>query len=273
MPLLEIVRTKHTSNETIARALQMSKSIGKTPVISGNCVGFIANRVFFPYGQAAGFLVDAGLDPYRIDKALEKFGMPMGVFRMADLSGVDIFVHVSEIIRSAYGARCYTGTAGKHLMNANRLGEKTKAGYYSYKSGPKAQPDAKGLEPILAASRADAAKAGVTKIDPKSLSDQDIVELILFPVINECTRVVGEGFARTDADVDICSVMGYGFPAYRGGIMFWGKSKHGFPGGSSGYQYVRDRLQQFAQKYGANNSMVRNFFQPSEYLANLASKK
>lgn len=93
MPLLEIIRTKSTSDNTIALCLQMSKKIGKTPVVVGNCVGFTANRAFFPYGQAAGMLVDAGVEPQKIDKALEKAGMPMGVFRMADLSGIDVFKH------------------------------------------------------------------------------------------------------------------------------------------------------------------------------------
>jgi len=259
MPLLEIIRTDKTSEATIALALQMSKKIGKTPVVVGDCVGFTANRAFFPYGQAAGLLVDAGAEPTRIDKALEKFGMPMGVFRMADLSGLDVFKHVSGTINAAYGERCYNSPLGDALFQAKRLGQKTGVGYYKYVKGkPVADP---ALQPLLQAARQAATNKAA--IDASKLSDEELVEATLFPVVNEALRIRQEGFALSDSDVDVVSVMGYGSPAWRGGVLHWA-AEH--PKG--GYKYVRDRLQQMSQQWSGNgsNKQVAEFFKPCELL-------
>jgi enoyl-CoA hydratase/3-hydroxyacyl-CoA dehydrogenase len=266
MPLLEIVRTKHTSPDTIAVSVDLAKVTGKTPVVVGNCVGFTANRIFFPYGQAASFLADAGVDPYRIDKALESWGMPMGVYKMSDLSGIDIFVHVSGTINAAYGERCYNSTLGHKLAAAKRLGQKTGAGYYTYK-GTKAIPDPKAVTPFLQASRADA--KGLPKLD--TLTDEQILEVILYPVVNESLRVLKEGHVIRESDIDVISVLGYGFPAYRGGILHWAQEKNG-KGAGGGYKHIRDRLQYFSNTWGANNPSVKAFFAPSDYLQQLANK-
>jgi len=253
MPLLEIVRTKLTSPNTIAQSLEMSKKIGKTPIVVGNCVGFTANRAMFPYGQAASFLVDSGVCPYRIDRVLESFGMPMGVFKMADLSGVDIFMHVGGIINSAYGERCYNSTLGKKLFDQNRFGQKTGVGYYKYVKGVANKDE--NLGALVKAARAEA--QGVP--DLSKISDSEIIEILLYPVINESLRIVGEGFAERKSDVDLSVVLGYGFPAYRGGVLHYGDAVVGLG-------KVRERLQYFSSTYGKANPKVAAFFAPSSFL-------
>ena len=132
MPLVELVRSKQTSPATLNSAIALAKQIKKTPVTVGNCVGFLINRIFFPYGQTALLLVDQGIDPYRVDKALFDFGMPMGPFRMSDLAGVDVAKFAGGIMAEAYKDRTYISTLVDHLFDAKRFGEKTGSGYYKY---------------------------------------------------------------------------------------------------------------------------------------------
>jgi enoyl-CoA hydratase/3-hydroxyacyl-CoA dehydrogenase len=213
MPLVEIVRSKRTAPQTVAAALQLAKRIKKTPVTVGNCVGFLVNRVFFPYGQAACLLVDHGVDPYAIDRALFDFGMPMGPFRMSDLAGVDVAKFAGGILAEAYADRTIRTTLVDHLFAAKRFGQKTGRGYYRYPDGKTAEPDPE-LAPLVERSREDAGRP-----KPLDLSDAEIVERIFFPVINECCRTLDEGIAIRASDIDVASVMGMGFPAYRGGVM------------------------------------------------------
>lgn len=262
MPLLEIIRTRHTNAETLAQSLAISKKTGKTPVVVGNCVGFGANRGFFPYGQSSCFLVDAGMDPYTIDVAIEKFGMPMGLFRMSDLSGIDISMHVSGTINEAYGERCYNSTLIKHLAAQNRLGQKTGAGYYKYVKG-KPVKDMQSLAPLVSQARQDA--KGLPKLT--SLPQNEIIEIVFFPVVNEFLRILSENHIEKKEDADVLSVFGYGFPNWRGGILFWAENEAG------GWSYVQKRLAQFSKEFGANNVSVRNFFMPCEYLHELAFQR
>jgi len=259
MPLLEIIRTPHTDDATIAASLQMAKRIGKTPVVVGNCVGFTANRAFFPYGQGASLLVDAGASPYKVDKALEKWGMPMGVFRMIDLSGLDVGKHVTGTITAAYGDRTYTSPLGAVLFDQKRLGQKTGVGYYAYPKG-KPSPDPK-LQAIIDSVRGS--QQNKPQFDASKLSDDEIVEAVLFPVVNEALRIRAEKFALTDSDVDVTSAMGYGFPAWRGGVLDWASSH---PKG--GYRYVRDRLQTMSKQWSGNgaNKQIQAFLAPSDEL-------
>ena len=266
MPLLEIIRTKHTSPDVIASSMALSKAIGKTPVLVGNVVGFAANRGFFPYGQSAGLLLDAGLDPYRIDSALEAFGMPIGVFKMTDLSGVDIAVAVSQTIQAAYGDRTYFSSGVRQLFEAKRLGQKAGKGWYAYGKGNKPQPDVAAIAPILQRARSDAQR--IPQLDSAAVSDADIVEMVLFPVVNEFMRLVSERTVNSHADVDVVSVMGYAFPAWRGGILWWAQD-----GVAGGFRHVRDRLQHFADTLGRENAQVRAFFQPCDYLKQQAQQQ
>lgn len=215
MPLVEVVRSRQTSPEVLNSVIQLAKRIKKTPVTVGNCVGFLVNRIFFPYGQSAGLLVDCGLDPYRVDQALYDFGMPMGPFRMADLAGVDVGKFAGDILARAYPDRAYASTLGDQLFAAKRFGQKTGRGYYRYPDAKKAETDPE-LAPFLERSRADAGRPAALR-----LADAEIVERVLLPVVNEACRCLEEGIAIRASDIDVASVMGMGFPQYRGGLMHW----------------------------------------------------
>nr|CAB3465481.1 unnamed protein product [Digitaria exilis] len=250
MPLLEIVRTHQTSSQVVVDLLDVAKKIRKTPIVVGNCTGFAVNRMFFPYGQAASFLVDYGLDVYHIDHVITQFGMPMGPFRLADLVGFGVAIASKKQYFQSYPERCYKSMLLLQIMlEDNRTGESARKGFYVYDDKRRASRDP-DLRKYIDKSRN---MAGVTQ-DPQlmKLTDNDIVEIILFPVVNEACRVLDEGISLKASDLDVASVMGMGFPSYRGGVMFWADSL--------GAKYVYARLEAWSKDYG-------DFFKPCEYLA------
>ncbi|CAL0309646.1 unnamed protein product [Lupinus luteus] len=254
MPLLEIVRTRQTSPQVIVDVLNVGKKIKKTPVVVGNCTGFAVNRMFFPYAQAAILLVEHGADIYQIDKALTKFGMPMGPFRLADLVGFGVGLASATQFTENFPERTYKAKLLPLLIEDDRTGQASGKGFYLYDDKRKARPDPQ-LKNYIEKARS---VAGIT-VDPKlaNLSEKDIIELILFSVVNEASRVLDEGIAVKAADLDISSVMGMGFPPYRGGIIFWADSL--------GSEYIYSRLEEWSKLYG-------QLFKPSPYLAQRAAK-
>lgn len=154
MPLFEIVKTDRTSKQCIVDTLGLSKQIKKTPVVVGNCTGFAVNRVFFPYTMSAFLLVDAGLDIYRLDAVIKDvFGMPMGPFRLSDLVGGDVGMHVGANFIESFPDRVYPTNLLPNMCAAKRMGEKTGAGFYKYDAKRKASPDPEGVAPFLKISR------------------------------------------------------------------------------------------------------------------------
>ncbi|KAK6146180.1 hypothetical protein DH2020_020049 [Rehmannia glutinosa] len=254
MPLLEIVRTQKTSQQVIIDLLDVGKKIKKTPVVVGNCTGFAVNRMFFPYTQAALLLVERGTDVYQIDRAITKFGMPMGPFRLCDLVGFGVAIATGGQFVLNFPERTYKSMVIPLMQEDKRAGETTRRGFYVYDEKRKASPDPEIKKYIEKAREL----SGVT-IDPKlaKLSDKDIVEMIFFPVVNEACRVLAEGIAVKAADLDVSAVMGMGFPPYRGGIMFWADSL--------GSKYICSRLEEWSNSYGG-------FFKPCSYLAERAAK-
>ncbi|KAF3975732.1 hypothetical protein ACB098_02G049900 [Castanea mollissima] len=254
MPLLEIVRTKQTSPQVIVDLLDVGKKIKKTPVVVGNCTGFAVNRMFFPYTQAGLLLVERGTDLYQIDRAITKFGMPMGPFRLADLVGFGVAIATGMQFIENFPERTYKSMLIPLLQEDKRAGETTRKGFYMYDDKRRANPDPE-LKKYIEKSRSI---SGVT-IDPKlvKLPEKDIVEMIFFPVVNEACRVLAEGIAVKAADLDIAAVYGMGFPPYRGGILFWADSL--------GSKYIYSRLEEWSNSYG-------EFFKPCAYLAERASK-
>ncbi|KAK8671150.1 hypothetical protein V6N13_037755 [Hibiscus sabdariffa] len=253
MPLLEIVRTKQTSPQIIVDVLDVGKKIKKTPIVVGNCTGFAVNRMFFPYTQAGLFLVERGTDVYRIDRVITKFGMPMGPFRLADLVGFGVGIATGMQFIENFPERTYKSMLVPIMQEDKRSGEATGKGFYLYDNKRKASPDPE-LNKYIEQSRSISGVA----VDPKfvKLSDKDIVEMIFFPVVNEACRVFAEGIAVKAADLDIASVMGMGFPPYRGGIMFWADSL--------GSNYIYSRLEEWSKTYG-------EFFKPCAFLAERAA--
>lgn len=253
MPLLEIVRTANTSAQVVVDLLDVGKKIRKTPVVVGNCTGFAVNRMFFPYTQAALLLVERGADLYRVDKAITKFGMPMGPFRLCDLVGFGVAVATGSQFVFNFPERTYKSMLIPLMQEDKRAGETTRKGFYVYNDKRKASPDPEIKKYIDKARE----MTGVS-IDPKleKISEKDIIEMIFFPVVNEACRVYAEGIAVKAADLDIAGVMGMGFPPYRGGIMFWGDKL--------GSKYVYSRLEEWSKLYG-------EFFKPCAYLAQRAA--
>ncbi|XP_059647782.1 glyoxysomal fatty acid beta-oxidation multifunctional protein MFP-a [Cornus florida] len=254
MPLLEIVRTQRTSPQVIVDLLDVGKRIRKTPVVVGNCTGFAVNRMFFPYTQAALLLVERGTDVYQIDKVITKFGMPMGPFRLCDLVGFGVAIATGMQFVENFPERTYKSMLIPMMQEEKRAGETTRKGFYVYNDKRKANPDPE-INKFIQKARDI---SGIV-VDPKlvKLSDKDIIEMILFPVVNEACRVLAEGIAVKAADLDIAAVMGMGFPPYRGGIMFWADSL--------GSEYICSRLEEWSSMYG-------EFFKPCAYLAERAAK-
>lgn len=254
MPLLEIVRTQKTSPQVIVDLLDVGKKIRKTPIVVGSCTGFAVNRMFFPYPQAAFLLVDNGLDVYQIDHIVTKFGMPMGPFRLADLVGFGVAMATGMQYLENFPERCYKSMLIPILMDDKRAGQASSKGFYIYDNKRKPIPDPE-INKFVVKARA---MAGTTS-DPKLMkfTEKDIIEMVFFPVVNEACRVLDEGIAVKTSDLDIASIMGMGFPPYRGGIMFWAESL--------GTNYMYSRLIEWSKTYG-------DFFKPCSYLEQRAKR-
>lgn len=213
------VRTPSTSAQAVVDTLGFSKRLGKTPIVVGNCTGFAVNRVFFPYTMAACLAVDLGVDPYRLDALVAgTFGMPMGPFRLSDLVGGDVGSHVGANIVAAFPDRVYPATLIPSLVAAGRLGEKSGAGFYRHDAAARrAAPDPAGLAPFLAASR----QRCPLPRPSAGFSDDELLQFVWYPVVNEAARVIDERVVDKASDLDVASVLGMGFPAWRGGLVHW----------------------------------------------------
>jgi 3-hydroxyacyl-CoA dehydrogenase len=215
MRLLEVVRGAETANDTLATAMALAKTIGKIAVVSGVCDGFIGNRMVARYGMAAHDLLVAGALPQQIDAALQNFGMAMGPFRMADLAGLDIGWAIRKRRAAEFPDGDFSNVADI-LCEAGRFGQKTGSGFYRYEAGARdAIPDP-AVTAIIERFRE---QKGVV---PRTVTDTEIVERCVYALINEGARIVDEGIAQRSSDVDLVYLNGYGFPAYRGGPMFYG---------------------------------------------------
>jgi 3-hydroxyacyl-CoA dehydrogenase len=223
MKLLEIVRGAKTADDVLATAMAVSKKIRKVAVVAGVCHGFIGNRMLMPRQIEANKLLMEGATPEQIDKVHVDFGMPMGPFQMADLAGTDIGWHRDpNRIENIRDALCAEG----------RWGQKKSAGFYDYDEKRTPSPSPRVAE-IIADFRA---RSGTAQ---HAVTDEEIVERTLYPMVNEGAKILAEGMAQRASDIDVVWVYGYGWPAYRGGPMFWadteglqkivaGLEKHGF---------------------------------------------
>jgi 3-hydroxyacyl-CoA dehydrogenase len=214
MKLLEIVRGAQTGKDVLATALALSKKLKKTGVVSGVCDGFIGNRMIEQYSRQAGFLLEEGALPEQVDKAAEKFGFAMGPFRMGDLAGNDIGWAIRKRRYVEKPEISYSKTADL-LCEMGRYGQKTGAGWYDYKAGDrKAYPN----EQVNAMIVQHSADLGVER---RKISDQEIVERLVYSMVNEAARILEEGIALRASDIDMVYLTGYGFPLFRGGPMFY----------------------------------------------------
>ena len=227
MKLLEIVRGKETAPDVIATASALGKAMAKVSVVVGNCFGFVGNRMLSRRTEAAERLLLDGASPAEVDGALTKFGFRMGPFAMADLAGLDIGMR----IRRAFGKRAPVADA---LCDAGRFGQKTGRGYYVY-DGRAATPDP-AVDAIIAA---ESARLGITR---RPIPEAEIIERLVYPMVNEGARILEEGIAARPGDVDAIWLHGYNWPAWRGGPMFFADT--------AGPRRIRDRLAEFAAQTG-----------------------
>jgi 3-hydroxyacyl-CoA dehydrogenase len=236
MPLLEIVRGKDTSAQTLATAFKLGKALRKTSVLSANAFGFIGNRMVFDYAREAVALAEEGVAPSRVDKIAKSFGFPMGPFAMSDLSGIDVAWHIQKS----------QGDAGKgrtqiidRLVELKRLGQKTMAGYFKYDKAV-----GKGREPIPdpdveALFAEEAKKAGIAA---RTVTDDEIRDRLIFALVNRGAYLLEAGVALRPGDIDIVYVYGYGFPPHRGGPMWYADE--------IGVANVLARIQEFKKEFG-----------------------
>jgi 3-hydroxyacyl-CoA dehydrogenase len=227
MRLLEIVRGQQTSPDVIATASELGKRLGKVSVVVGNCFGFVGNRMLSKRTEAAERLLLDGASPQEVDKALTEFGFRMGPFAMADLAGLDIGMR----IRRAFGKVAPVADA---ISGAGRYGQKTGKGYYVYE-GREGKPDP-AVDAII---EAEANKLGIVR---RKIGQEEIVERLVYPMINEGARILDEGIADRPGDIDAIWLHGYNWPAWRGGPMFYADLV--------GLGRIRDRLAAFAAATG-----------------------
>ena len=251
MKLLEIVRGAKTGKDVLATALALSKKLKKTGVVSGVCDGFIGNRMIEQYSRQAGFLLEEGALPEQVDKAIEKFGFAMGPFRMGDLAGNDIGWYIRKRRYIESPEISYSKTADL-LCEMGRFGQKTGGGWYDYKAGDrKAYPN----EQVNAMIVQHSADIGVAR---RKISDQEIVERLVYAMVNEAAHILEEGIALRASDIDMVYLTGYGFPLFRGGPMFYADTV--------GLPNVLAAIEQYAQGHHGEA------WKPAPLLVKLASE-
>ncbi len=223
MRLVEIVRGKATGKPAIATAMALAKNLKKVGVVVRNGFGFVGNRLFIPYMDQAQLLVEEGASPEQVDRALTDFGMAMGPLAVADLSGIDVFWRIQQELPAV------SANGIDRLYAAGRYGQKTGAGFYKYDENRKPVPDPEVLTLLQKAHRA--------------IPDEEIVERCIYALINEGAKVLEEGIASRAVDIDVIYLTGYGFPAYRGGPMFYADMV--------GLKKIHDRVKEFGWKPAA----------------------
>jgi len=252
MKLLEVIRGAKTSKDVLATVMALGKKIKKTAVVSGVCDGFIGNRMIEQYSRQAGFLIEEGCTPAQVDKAVEKFGFAMGPFRMGDLAGNDIGWAIRKRRTVERPGMKYSKTADL-LCEMGRYGQKTNAGWYDYQAGKRdAIPSALVVEMIEKHRAAE----GITT---RKISDEEIVQRLVYSLVNEAAHILEEGIAGKSSDIDMVYLTGYGFPIFRGGPMLYADQV--------GLFNVAEAMKRFAK----NPHDDAAFWQPAPLLARLVA--
>jgi len=253
MKLLEVVRGEKTGKDVLATVMALGKKIRKTSVVSGVCDGFIGNRMIEQYGRQGGFLLDEGCTPVQVDKAIEKFGFAMGPFRMGDLAGNDIGFAIRKRRYLEKPDMKYSKTADL-LCEKGRFGQKTGAGWYDYIPGKRdAIPNAEVVTMIEEHRKS----LGIT---PRKISDEEIVQRLVYSLVNEAAHILEEGIASKASDIDMVYLMGYGFPIYRGGPMNYANEVGLF------------NVVQAMNRFALNPLDDARFWQPAPLLARLVAE-
>src|SRR6195256_246165 len=250
MRLLEIVRGKNSSKEVIATCMQLSKKLGKIGVLVGNCRGFVGNRMFGPYRREAQFVVEEGVEVEAVDKALVDFGNAMGPLATGDLAGLDVGWRIRKEYRHLEKPGIRQPFAEDRLCEMGRYGQKTTKGWYLYDENRRATSDPE----VTALVRKWSAEAGIPQ---RQISAEEIVDRCIYALVNEGARIVEEGYALRAVDIDITYINGYGFPAYRGGPMWYADTV--------GVKKVYDHISEFHRTHG-------ELWEPAPLLKRLAAE-
>jgi 3-hydroxyacyl-CoA dehydrogenase len=253
MKLLEVVRGAKTGKDVLKTVMDVAKTIRKTAVVAGVCDGFIGNRMVEHYLRQAMFLLEEGASPPQVDRALEKFGMAMGPFRMSDLAGNDVGWRIRKRRYVEKPHMRYSRVADR-LCEQGRFGQKTGAGWYRYESGRRDAIADPVADALIAAYRKE---IGMT---PRKIADEEIVDRLILALVNEGARILEEGIALRASDIDLVYLTGYGFPLYRGGPMFYADTL--------GLYNVVRRMKELAAIPDAD----ADFWQPAPLIAKLAAE-
>ena len=238
MKLLEVVRADKTADDVLATCMKLAKAIRKIPVVSGVCYGFIGNRILQYYGREAQLCVIEGASPADIDVAMEQWGMAMGPLRVFDLAGLDVGYKAREILSDEEKGDPRAYKVADALVEKGRLGQKSGSGFYTY------DPETRGYEVDAESQAITEAVAAELGVERRTIDSSEIVDRLIYALINEGMRVVEEGIAQRPSDIDIVYVYGYGFPAWRGGPMHYADTV--------GLKAVYDRIVEFGEKFGAD---------------------
>ncbi|CAM4009192.1 3-hydroxyacyl-CoA dehydrogenase NAD-binding domain-containing protein [Arcobacter cloacae] len=242
MPLVEVIPTKHTSKQTINKVCEMLINSGKTPIIVGDCAGFIVNRILLPYLNEAAFILEQGSKIERIDSIIKDFGMPMGPFTLADTVGIDIGYKVANILNEAYKDRMPIASIIEKMYEKNLLGVKTKEGFYEY-TGRDKYPNSH--------------VTSMLENNGRIFEDEEIVQRCLYIMINEASRCLEENIVTEASVIDFAMITGTGFPAYKGGLLSYANE--------IGLKNILESLRKFEKDYGER-------FKPSNLLVRLVEE-
>jgi 3-hydroxyacyl-CoA dehydrogenase len=248
MRLLEIVRGKESSKEIIATSMALARRLKKVGVLVGNCYGFVGNRMVHQYFRESQFLVEEGAKPEQVDQVLYKFGMAMGPLAVGDLAGLDVGWRIRKEHKHLEKPGVRIALISDRLCELGRFGQKTGAGYYKYDENRKPIPDPE-VDKLIAGI---AAEAGIKR---REISEDEIIERTQYALINEGAKILEEGIALRAVDIDIIYINGYGYPAWRGGPMWYADT--------IGLKKVYERVRQFHQEHG-------ELWTPAPLLKNLA---
>jgi 3-hydroxyacyl-CoA dehydrogenase/enoyl-CoA hydratase/3-hydroxybutyryl-CoA epimerase len=238
MPLVEVIPTKETSKKTINRVFELLISCGKTPILVGDCAGFVVNRVLLPYINEAGFILEEGSNIKEIDGILKDFGLPMGPFTLADTVGIDIGFHVASILNKSYGERMPIAPLLQNVYENKLLGVKTKKGFYEYVSKEKVVNQ----------------EIYQWQKDKKKFNQEEIISRCIYIMINEASRILEEHIVSDAQTVDLAMIAGTGFPPYKGGLLKYADE--------IGIAEIVTELRRLQERYGQR-------FEPSKLLQSL----
>ncbi len=237
MKLLEVVRADKTANDVLATCMALARKIRKVPVMSGVCYGFVGNRMLQPYFREAQLCVIEGATPEQVDNAMESWGMAMGPLRVADLAGIDVGYKARQALPEAQRGDPRSYRVADVLAEMGRLGQKTGAGFYQY------DPDTRKHASDPAVLEVIEHEAAAFGIERREIPDEEIVDRLVYGLVNEGMRIVEEGIAQRPGDIDVVYAYGYGFPAWRGGPMHYADSV--------GIKRVYERVCEFRDRFGA----------------------